>query len=72
MAARLGRWCIPVGKWKETCRPNAKARLADADNSLWIAPPLNGVGRAASPLGPKQRYIPKEVWATRLRVYLLT
>lgn len=41
MATRLGRWCIPVGKWKKTCRPHSKGLLADADNSFWSKPPIN-------------------------------
>lgn len=45
MATKLGRWCIPVGKWKKTCHPHSKGLLADADNSFWSKPPINVDGQ---------------------------
>ena len=36
----LGRWCLPVGKWKHTCQPQLKGMLADADNSVWTNEPI--------------------------------
>ena len=47
----LGRWCLPLGKWAQTCRPAIKARFADADNSVWERPPLNADGEEARPPG---------------------
>jgi hypothetical protein len=46
----LGRWCLPLGKWEETCRPAVKARFADADNSVWERGPLNADGEEVVPL----------------------
>ena len=47
MATRLGRWCLPIGKWERTCRIDSKGLLADADNSVWHLPPLDVDGNIA-------------------------
>ena len=45
MATKLGRWCIPVGKWEKTCHPHSKGLLADVDNSFWSKAPINVDGQ---------------------------
>lgn len=64
MATKLGRWCLPVGRWKDTCQQNAKGMLADADNSVWTRPPLDVEGKERhAPSPPKDD---DRAWVERL------
>lgn len=45
----LGRWCLPLGKWTQTCQPDVKGRFADTDNSVWQKGPLNADGEEVYP-----------------------
>ena len=57
----LGRWCLPVGKYRDTCCPMTKGKFADADNSLsWSKP--------SPPPRPEEGECAKESWVERLAI----
>ena len=61
MVSRLGRWCLPLGKWEKTCHPHSKGLLADADNSFWSNAPMNVDGNVVCFENTQEKHVKEQV-----------